>query len=347
MKKNTLLALTILSLILAVGCTPKAPDITATETPAVATEATTDATESTTTPESDSLQSTFDALIATNPGPIAIKKFIMDFSNDMDQNLTTAALTAWLDALYNGLTEEIDLYYAEGSQTLHESISNTIAANAEDFASSTTVFSSEKSALLKGIQDPKHAKTIASSFEKGYALVSAEGTFYPVIDYVTLSETYSKQVTENMSEYFKLMALEQKTPVTSEAYLAISPNELGQRALSYENYLKVYPKGIYREDIRILLMTSIWKLVNPTPFDGLLTEEYKIAPDLAATYDELLKHAEAPVVFESVKGILAYSEGQNGILGTIDNMDDLMTESYKLHQEASDKIYELYTVVGE
>lgn len=74
----------------------------------------------------------------------------------------------------------------------------------------------------------------------GYKAETAEGMFFPVIDYAVYKE-FRSRATEDMQAYIDLMAKESDEPAVKDAALVIPWEEVARRALACESFVAAYP----------------------------------------------------------------------------------------------------------
>ena len=193
------------------------------------------------------------------------------------------------------------------------------------------------------MEEAEIKEELVAFLNQGLGLYNADGSYYFGVDYPEYFEAYGTFVSADINEYLHILDRESKDNLTVEEYLAVSEEELSRRAISYESYLKNAKRAETTEDIRMLLMVSVWKLVNPTPFDGLADENFVTNKALMEVYQELVTKDEYPVVQEAVKGILAFvATREDGVLGSYEDMDALYETSRELHKQADQRIKELY-----
>ncbi|MPM54662.1 hypothetical protein SDC9_101441 [bioreactor metagenome] len=83
----------------------------------------------------------------------------------------------------------------------------------------------------------------------GYKIETAEGMFFPVIDYAVYKK-YRSNVTADIAAFIDIMAVESdKTPI-KDAALVISWDEIIKRAQTQEQFIKEYVNSAKVEDMR-------------------------------------------------------------------------------------------------
>lgn len=272
---------------------------------------------------------------------------LRDFVNTNVQavSLETAdkMVQALIEASEDVLIEATDYIYSEEGMAVTDAIYAVCEANPELLVHPAAIYSSDKDRLLENLQDSDLKDTLADYFNQGLGLASAEGTYYFDVDYVAYSEKFGTYIDGEMADYLDIMSTEALQPLTVEEYLAVSPAELGERATAYETYLQNYPNIDYLDNVRMLLQTAVWKLVSPSPFDGMTDDDGRLSSDFATVYSELADKEDCPVLQEAVQGILAFIDTQeNGAIGQYDAMEELMITADDLYTQAEQHITDLY-----
>jgi hypothetical protein len=97
----------------------------------------------------------------------------------------------------------------------------------------------------KDINDPKNIETealknlIDETMKSGYKVETAEGMFYPVINY-SFYKDYSRYLPEDLNSYIEIMSVESDRVPAKDAALVIGWDELVERALKQEAFIKKY-----------------------------------------------------------------------------------------------------------
>lgn len=137
---------------------------------------------------------------------------------------------------------------------------------------------------VNGIGDQPAKALLEETLRSGYKVETAEGMFFPVIDY-TAYKKYSLAVTPDMAAYIEIRAVEtEKTPV-KDAALVISWDDVVKRGLIQERFLKQYPNTAKAEDIkRLLKQYTVFAMygANNTPLFDYQT--HQIVPKAKDAY---------------------------------------------------------------
>jgi hypothetical protein len=138
------------------------------------------------------------------------------------------------------------------------------------------------------IQDAELKKLLAETLDKGYRVDTAEGFFYPIIDY-SFTEKYSQFVTPDIKEYIGIMSRESSAAPAKDAALVISWDEAFDRIHRQESFIEKYPDSARAADIKALynryVTFAILGLNNTPAFDY---ETKKLNPNIQANYFKCL-----------------------------------------------------------
>lgn len=85
----------------------------------------------------------------------------------------------------------------------------------------------------------KLQELLQETIENGYKVETAEGQYFPVIDY-TFYRRYHAAVPPEMAAYLELMAVESEQPPAKDAALVIGWDEILRRAANQERFLRTY-----------------------------------------------------------------------------------------------------------
>lgn len=120
------------------------------------------------------------------------------------------------------------------------------------------------------IEDEKVRELLSKTKNSGYRVETAEGMFFPVIDYEVYKK-YSEYVTEDVKEYINIMAEESNNPPAKDAALVVGWDEVLKRALNQEKFIKRYEDsakvGKVKELYRKYLTFTLFGLNNTPLFE--------------------------------------------------------------------------------
>lgn len=140
------------------------------------------------------------------------------------------------------------------------------------------------------IKDAEVKELINKTKNSGYRVETAEGFFFPIIDY-GFYEKYSTYVTKDLRDYLEIMTLENDKVPAKDAALVIGWDEVIKRALNQEKFINNYPSSVKLQEVKQLyqryLSFTLYGLNNTPLFsydNKVMVPEAKEAY-LAATRD--------------------------------------------------------------
>ncbi|MFC5701947.1 hypothetical protein ACFPVX_11670 [Cohnella faecalis] len=143
---------------------------------------------------------------------------------------------------------------------------------------------------IKAIPDESVKKLAEDAIDGGYKLETAEGFVFPIVDYAKLQEI-DDGASPSMQAYLALQATESNEATAKDAGLVITWEQLADRALAAEAFIRQYPDSPERvkvEDRFANYLNMYLTGLNNTPiFDY---ETFKALPEVKAQYK---KTAEA------------------------------------------------------
>jgi len=120
------------------------------------------------------------------------------------------------------------------------------------------------------IEDAEVKELLKETEELGYKVETAEGMFFPIIDY-GFYEQYSVYVTEDMKDYIAIMTVESDKVPAKDAALVISWDELFERLFNQEKFLDEHKDSVKLEEVKSLhkkyISFAIYGLNNTPLFD--------------------------------------------------------------------------------
>ncbi len=164
----------------------------------------------------------------------------------------------------------------------------------------------------------------------GYRLETAEGMYFPVIDYGRYRQ-YREIVTADLAAYIELMAVESDRAPAKDAALVIGWDEIVRRAFAQENFLGTYEDSPRARDVRNLYghyLGFIFYGANNTPLFA---------------YDSLTMNAEARAAYAA-----AASGGDSRLAGRLrEYMDLLAKKDYRVDAEVEEHRKQAVRELGE
>jgi len=120
------------------------------------------------------------------------------------------------------------------------------------------------------IENAEVKELLKETEKMGYKVETAEGMFFPVIDY-GFYEKYAVYVTEDMKDYIDIMVVESDKVPAKDAALVISWDELFERLFNQEKFLDEHKDSVKFEEIKSLhkkyMTFAIYGLNNTPLFD--------------------------------------------------------------------------------
>ncbi|WP_243120827.1 YjgB family protein [Pelotomaculum sp. FP] len=117
------------------------------------------------------------------------------------------------------------------------------------------------------IKDTELKELLAKTKAGGYKVETAEGFFFPIIDY-GFYKNFSSYVTPDMKEYIALMAEESDKVPAKDAALVIGWDEVLKRALNQEKFIDAHKDSVKVSDVKELYekyVTFVLYGANNTP----------------------------------------------------------------------------------
>ncbi|WMJ79797.1 hypothetical protein RBU49_13095 [Clostridium sp. MB40-C1] len=102
---------------------------------------------------------------------------------------------------------------------------------------------------VSNIKDPELKKYLSTLTEMGYKIICSEGQYFPIQNYEWIKK-YSFYITEDIREYINLKSVESTSPSVTDSALIVSWDEIFNRAIQCENFLKKYSYSNKIDDIR-------------------------------------------------------------------------------------------------
>jgi len=166
--------------------------------------------------------------------------------------------------------------------------------------------------LAEELQDDAPLRNLLqAAATSGYKLESAEGSFFPVIDYGAYRK-YKMYVTKDIRDYISIMSAESDLPSAKDNGLIIAWTEVATRALSQESFIMAYPRSN-----RIAAVNSLYHMYLLGTFYGLNNTPL-------FHYDNLEMDLEAQKAYTS---LLTKREDRTPYLEKLDGFMKLLKEN--------------------
>lgn len=156
------------------------------------------------------------------------------------QSIPASQATLMVLHLENAQNQQLDSY----AQTLYPtSVQTKINQIYKPGDSFTNVISRTSDANLK--------KLLTQTRDAGYKLETAEGMYYPIINYEKY-KVFGKHTTADIRSYIDIMSMESGQAATKDAALRIGYQQLAGRVLAQELFLNQYPHSNRTQAIKKL-----------------------------------------------------------------------------------------------
>ncbi|WP_077712759.1 hypothetical protein [Desulforamulus ferrireducens] len=172
----------------------------------------------------------------------------------------------------------------------------------------------------QGITDPSaiqdaELKTFLEKVTKnGYKVETAEGTFFPIIDY-EFYEKFSPYVTADRKDYIEIMSVESQQVPAKDAALVISWDEVLKRAQNQEKFLTTHKDSVKAAEVKKLyqqyVVYTLYGL-NNTPLFSYETNT--IDPEAKKSYLAAVKNPRHSEYLKMLSGYLDLLAKNNYVL---------------------------------
>lgn len=219
------------------------------------------------------IQTALDQLLAEEPLPEALITFL-------DLNIAEAS-PAQASKLYLALEENQlvyhwvleDKYYAD--MTVQEMMF-------QEF------IKTEKLESLYAMENSKVKALMEDTRSNGFRVETTEGVFMPVLDYQKHLQ-YQQYVEADLKDYIQLRFAESSQIAAKDASLMISWEQVLERALSQEAFLKAYPDSLKWKDVRRLLSNYEFFLLFGVDNTPLFSYQNGIMdPQVKSLYEKII-----------------------------------------------------------
>ncbi|MET3210482.1 UNVERIFIED_CONTAM: hypothetical protein ABIC26_003442 [Paenibacillus sp. PvR008] len=156
-------------------------------------------------------------------------------------------------------------------------------------------------------------KLLTQTRDAGYKLETAEGMYYPVINYEKY-KVFGKHTTADIRSYFDIMAMESGQAATKDVALHIGYQQLSGRVLAQEAFLNKYPhsnRTLAVKELHDLYYLYTFYGTNNTPLLDYDTK--KIHPNAKKGYQQVIQRnsGSASPYVQKLKAFVALLD-QNG-----------------------------------
>lgn len=157
----------------------------------------------------------------------------------------------------------------------------------------------------EGVEDDQVKILLQKTRENWYKVEQAEGSYFPIIDY-SFYQFFHPFVTPDIKEYLEIMAIESGKVPMKDGGMTISWEEVIQRALKQEGFLKSHPDSQKTMEVRDLYQryeeAALYGSIN-TPIFEPKTKTLK--EDVRRVYEEATKNGDKDSQFlKKIKELL-------------------------------------------
>lgn len=161
------------------------------------------------------------------------------------------------------------------------------------------------------IKDARVKELLAKTKNSGYKVETAEGFFFPIIDY-GFYKNFSTQVTPDMKDYIDIMAEESGKVPAKDAALVISWDEVLKRALSQEKFISTHKDSKKINEIKQLYkkyITFTFYGLDNTPLFSYDTKT--LNPKVKDIYSKAVENAGSSKFLKTLDGFLDLVKNNN------------------------------------
>ncbi len=205
----------------------------------------------------DKIMEAYQKLLINNSGLIEIIKFVdKNISKVSEQN--ALVMIDQLEKLQKEYLPELEEKYYTDNGDIQNKFMEVFSKD----------FDIKK---IESIEDLKVKELLTETKESGYKVETAEGMFFPVINY-EFYKKYSGFVAADFKEYIDIMAIESDEMLAKDAALVVGWDELLKRAVKQEKFIAQYGNSIRIDDVKALykkyLSFALLGFNNTPLFDG-------------------------------------------------------------------------------
>lgn len=157
---------------------------------------------------------------------------------------------------------------------------------------------------IAGMKSDSTRKAIQDTIDGGYKLDTAEGMIFPVVDYGKLKR-FNDALSPEMRDYIALLAKESDQKSASDGGLVITWDEVANRALAAEKYIRDYPDSKERDAAANLylqyMIDLLYGLDNTPIFDF---DTYKLNAGVKAEYEKIVSEQAGTTTAKVVQSFL-------------------------------------------
>lgn len=182
----------------------------------------------------DNVMPEFISLVGENPKPDALIEFMEKNIASVSRDDAAKMLVELERSQRDCLAELEENYY--GGSNVQESLGKIYKPG----------FDLNK---IGDIQDEELKSLLEETGKMGYKIETEEGMFFPIMNYEYLKK-FSPYASDDIKEFIDIMAVETNKVSAKDAALVISWNEVVERALAQEAYIRKYGSSSKAEEVK-------------------------------------------------------------------------------------------------
>lgn len=289
MTRRLLIWIGVLCLVLIIGCSNETKNTTNVVDPAKVgqDEAPTEPTNL--TEEVDSNTPEEDATVETDPSVMA------DFQALVDKKAKAAELKVFVDSQVGKVAVED---YTDMVIALEDSQQDQLLAledrfyNGAEFQEQLWDLNKDDEfdyAKIDTVTNPDLKKLLIDTRDGGYKLETAEGSYFPVIDYEEY-EKYQAYVSEDIRDYIEIKAIESKVVSLKDGGMIIGWDEVVKRAVRQETFIANYPNSVRTDEMKRLFGGYVYVSFNGVDNTPLFNYDNNMfEPEVKTAYTDAVR----------------------------------------------------------
>ncbi|WBW96689.1 hypothetical protein [Oceanirhabdus sp. W0125-5] len=197
---------------------------------------------------------------------------------------------------------------------------------------------------LEAIKDEEIKKEVMDVVASGYTFEMAEGDYYLAMDYAMINDTFGKYLSEKIKPYYEIRKKELDKPTFVEEYLNIEFDEIKNRVVTLESFIKNNNDFKNIEDAKEMMRWYVQALLTVDHFNSTVDYETGEVKEVVKNTYEELKSSDLKIIKEAVEEMDKFLAENNYVLKP-DNQEaynKLFEIKFKLIDEVSDKVEEYY-----
>lgn len=183
--------------------------------------------------ESKAIMADFNALIQDYTGVEQVADFINQNIARVSAQEASEMVNQFEKIQQDGIAQFEEIIFTEDMQMkMHNAYQGIISKEAE-------------------VEDAALKELLTKLANSGYKLETAEGSYFPVIDY-RFYQNFRNYVTDDLKAYIDIMAVESSQVPAKDGALVIGWSEVINRALNLEKFINTYSDSVKIEEVKEL-----------------------------------------------------------------------------------------------